>query len=295
MKSLRKNRLIKGKTGKKRAKRVRRTSKRITSKQFGGKELQQFHFYNRFHYGDHILNLKFLYNISNILKEKNILVHYYYDTEYIKNRDELDRYVNSETVTLHPLQEKPPTAIELWMANPIDGTDLNDFERYYNLLYKKILHHLGLQDVSIDTSLFQKEDYLLNIYNNLDSKFKDVDVLIINAEPKSNQFDYDKVKMDELCIKLAKEFKVVTTVEVNSSIPSTLKSGLKMQDIGAISTHAKYIIAVFTGPTKSCLNIHAKNHVKKWFMFDKRDYRFNSIPYTMIHSMDEIDKIVITH
>ena len=97
---------------KKRAKRSKkyRRNKRKTYRSRGGQtpEKKTFYFYNKFHYGDHILNLKFFYNISNILKDNNILINYYYDVNYIKNIDELKRYVNSDlnVVTLLPLDRK---------------------------------------------------------------------------------------------------------------------------------------------------------------------------------------------
>jgi hypothetical protein len=288
MRSSRKNRVIK-------RKRSARKGKHKTSRKHcgGNGSPSTFYFYNRFHYGDNILNLKFFYVNAKLLKEKNIRIHYYYDNNYIKNKTELERYVDPGVVELHQLSEKPVSAIELWMGNNIGSTNYTDFANYYNLFYKQILTYLGLQDLPIDTSLFQKEDYLLDLYNKLDPKFKDIDILIINSEPQSLQFQFDKVKMDELCIKLAKTFKVVTTNEVNSSIPSTLTNGLTMQDIGAISTHAKYIIAVFTGPITSCLNFHTVNHVKKWFIIQNGVFKMNLPSCVEINNVNEFNKIVI--
>jgi hypothetical protein len=264
----------------------------LNNKYVGGNQVNTFHFYNDCHYGDNILNLKFLYNISKILKEKNIKIKYYYMNAYIKNIDELERYIDKEVLTLHPSSEKPHNAIQLWMGEPVNSIGNGEFQNFYNKFYKKILTHLGLNDMKIDTSLFQKEDYLLDIYNKLDPKFKDIDILIINGLPQSGQFDMDKTKMDAFIKDLASKYKVVTTDEVSSNIVSTRIDKLKMQDIGAISTHAKYIIGVFTGPFTSLFNIHTKNYVKKWYILNNAPFQFD-INYEYIHNMNELDKIII--
>jgi hypothetical protein len=40
------------------------------------------------------MNIKFFFNISKYLKKNNILIHYFYNAKYIKNVDELKRYVD---------------------------------------------------------------------------------------------------------------------------------------------------------------------------------------------------------
>jgi hypothetical protein len=245
----------------------RKPIRKQSKKQRGaGQEPKIFHFFNIFHYGDNILNLKFFYINAKILKEKGIQIHYYYDNNYIKDVKELERYVDPAIVHLHTLSEKPDYAIQLWMGNPIGDLKYNeDFVKYYNAFYTQILGYIGLKDLNIDTSLYQPEEYLKEIYAKLDTKYHDLDVLIINAEPQSNQ-QYDKTKMDDLCIKLSKKYKVATTTHVNNDILCTFNDGLKLQDIGAVSTHAKNIISVFSGPITPCFNSETKNTVKKWFV-----------------------------
>ena len=232
----------------------------------GGDDPNTFHFFNNFHYGDNILNLKFFYVNKDLLKERGIQIHYYYDNNYTKNINELERYIDSAVVHLHPLSEKPASAIELWMGKDINGLKhSDDFVKYYTAFYKQLLGYLRLQDINIDTSLYQPENYLKEIYAKLDGKYHDLDVLIINAEPKSGQ-PYDKAKMDDLCIKLSKKYRVATTTPVNNDILCTFNDGLKLQDIGAISTHAKNIVSVFSGPITACFNSETINTVKKWFV-----------------------------
>lgn len=255
-----------------------------------------FHFYNEFHYGDNILNLKFFYNISKILKEKNIRVYYYYSYDYIKNKEELERYVDPAVVILHDISEKPENTIQLWMGKDFGDITRHDFEKYYDLFYKDILVYLGLDKLSIDTSLYQKEDYLLNIYSQLNPKFHNLDILIINAEPKSGQWNnYDKTRMDAFCVKLSKQYKIATTNFINNDILCTYnetnnKNRLKIQDIGAISTHVKYIISIFSGPICACFNIATKMNVKKWFICTHEPYNIND-KMALINTMDDLEQI----
>ena len=49
----------------------------------------EFHFHNRFHIGDNLLNLKFFLYISPILKEQNITIIYYYNKSSITKNVEI--------------------------------------------------------------------------------------------------------------------------------------------------------------------------------------------------------------
>jgi len=228
-------------------------------------------FYNKYHLGDNIFNLKFLYNISNVLKEKKIKVKYLYNPIEISNVDELKRYIDPDAVNLQPLENNSPPqgAIELWMGNPRNGANSNNFDKYFPKHYEMILDKLGLGNSGIDTSLYQKEPYLEDIYAKLDPKFKDLDILIINAEPKSAQVVYHKALFEKMCLELSKKYKVAITspIEGDDTIPCTFKDKLMLQDIAAVSTHAKYIIGIHSGPVTACFTDATKKSVKKWILF----------------------------
>jgi hypothetical protein len=255
----------------------------------GGDQPKIFHFYNKFHYGDNIVNLKFFFVNAKILKERNIQIHYYYDNVYIKDIKELERYVDPVVVYLHPLSEKPESAIELWMGTPINNITYGNTDKYFNEFYKQILKYIGLDNLQIDTSLYQKEDYLLDIYKKLDPKFQDIDVLLLNNEPSSGQFEFDKTKFDELANRLlSKKLKIVVLKPVGD-IPSTNTAGLLLQDIGAISTHARYIVGTDTGALIPCFNIHTKQYVKKWIIFCKYDAKFNDIETVILTKKENVN------
>lgn len=254
----------------------------------GYQEKKAYHFYCRFHYGDNIANLKFFYDISEKLKENNIMIYYYYDNQQIKNTVEIERYVDNETLILRRLSEKPADSVELWMGMDLDGINHGEFDVYFRKFYSRILSTMHLENSGIDVSLYQKEEYLLDIYERLDDKYKNIDVLVINAEPQSGQFSYNKHTMDAMCRKLASKYKIATTTCVDDSITCTMRDKLTIQDIGAISTHAKYIIAVHSGPIVPCYNEAAKNNVKKWVIMVKQDYRFKDVNAVILKSAYEL-------
>ena len=72
----------------------------------------------------------------------------------------------------------------------------------------------------------------------------------------------------------------MTSSYVNDSIPCTFQDGLTIQDIGAISTHASYIIGVHSGPFMACYNQQTKNHVKHWFVFQDQGIQHRGISVT---------------
>jgi hypothetical protein len=255
--------------------------------------MNEYHFYNSFHYGDNLLNLKFFYNISEHLRKRNIKVHYYYNDKYITNKDELERYVNKDTMVLHTIDEKPYNAIELWLLNNNNSKrSAISFDEYFEEMYKRLLNYMNMANLGISTSLYQKEEYLLKIYEKLPEKFKNVEILFINAEPQSWQFPYNKKQADAIAVELSKYYKIVTTSPVNEQIPCTFTDGLKLQDIGAVSTHAKYIIGVNSGPLVPCLNYYTKQSVKKWIFVSNQ--KFTQIPWRRIYSYKRLKEIAIS-
>ena len=255
--------------------------------------MNEYHFYNSFHYGDNLLNLKFFYNISEHLRKQNIKLHYYYNDKYIKNKDELERYVNKDTMVLHTIDEKPYNAIELWLVNNNNSIlSAVSFDNYFEEMHKRLLNYMGIAHLGIDTSLYQKEEYLLKIYEKLPDKFKNAEILFINAAPQSAQFAYNKKRADAIAVELSKRYRIVTTSPVNDEIPCTFTDGLKLQDIGAVSTHAKYIIGVNSGPIIPCMNYYTKQSVKKWIFVSYE--KFTQIPWKRIYDYNRLKEIVIS-
>jgi len=232
-------------------------------------------FYCDFHVGDNLMNLRFFFYLSPILKERGIKINYYYDTSYKYNTlHNLIQYVDPEVVTLKDWGERPSTSIRLWMGDSINDLNYYDhIELYHEQFYLKILNHLGITG---NNSMWIDEPYLLNTYDQLEDKYKNIDILIINSPGRSGQYN-DTTELNNICIELNKKYNIVTTEKINDEIKTA--EHLLLREVGAISTHATYVIAVCTGPFCCCFNYYSKHYVKKWFVLS--DFKFYSIPYSV--------------
>jgi len=233
-----------------------------------------FHFYNPGHIGDNLLNLKFFFYVGNFLKERNYKIMYYYDTNYVYNtKESLMQYTDPEIVELKPLAVKPSNAVPLWMFYEIDGTSHIQYERYFEKFYEKISKIFQIENVPLTKTLWLDEPFLLPIYDALDPKFKDIDILILNNRAMSGQYS-DNTPLNALARYLNSKFNVVTLGDIGMKSASSLS----LKEIGAISTHAKYIISPNSGALIPCFNSYTKKYVKKWF-FVGQEFSWHSIDH----------------
>ena len=243
-----------------------------------------FHFYNRWHIGDNILNLKYFYYLSNILKQHNYSIYYYYDTSWPYNKEAtLKSYLDSSVVILKSLSELPHNSIELWQGHNINYVCYTDSERYFELFYKKILNYLGITDSSIPTTLWLDEPFLLPVYESLEQKYKDIDILILNTVGRSGQCS-NTAPVNTLAKYLHQRFNILTMDDIGEGIKSA--GHLSLQEVGAISTRSKYIISTCSGPHIPCFNKQTKEYVKKWFVIP--NFTFYSIDCTNTEDMNVI-------
>jgi hypothetical protein len=145
-------------------------------------------------------------------------------------------------------------------------------------------------------NFYNEDDSLIIDYNNLKDIYKDIDILIINSLPFSNQYFLDITEWDNLVIYLNKKYKIVTTRKVKC-IPCTLDDKLTIKKIAAISTKSKIIIAINTGPSTAIFNNFTLNYCKKIYMFDINN-KYTTIPQLenveLINEIDlkKIDEII---
>lgn len=223
--------------------------------------MNTFHFHCAAHLGDNLFNLKYFVSLSKILKERNVKIYYYYNTTYPYNKKEsLMQYIDPELVELKLLHEKPPQSVELWMGIDKNGVSHREFERYFEEFYKELSKCLRIDNLPLNNTLWLEDPSLLDTYDTLDPKYKDIDILILNNICMSGQFK-DTAQLDELSLYLNSKFNVVTACDIGIKNASSLS----LKEIGAMSTHAKYIIGPNSGPLIGCLNQYTKSHVKKWF------------------------------
>lgn len=248
----------------------------------------EFHFHGGHHVGDNILNLKYFLYVTSILKERGDTVYYYYSTEWPYNKEQtLRAYTDPSVVILKPYMEQPPGTVELWQGRPIGGTVYTESELYFEKFYRRILDHLHIDDPTITTNIWLPEPFLIPVYERLDSKFKGIDILILNNVGKSGQYN-NNTPLNALAVYLSAHFNIVTAEKVNESIKSA--DALTLQEIGAMSTHATYIISTLSGPQIPCFNAQTRDYVKKWFFITSGiHFKYLSIDY--LHTVNNTSPI----
>lgn len=235
-----------------------------------------FHIHNEFHLGDQIFNMIFFYNIKYYLEHNDIFINYYCPPEHLS---QVEEFKGSNKIQILPISHKPSNSFQMWIENNKAYCTFEKvkekygkvkynffFIKFYNCILKRIFRS------SLRLKMFFYEDYdLINRYENLEDKFKKVDILILNSQPCSNQYDYNKGEWDNYIrdLHLRDGFKIVTTTHVEDYIPCTMHHHLTLKSIAAISTQAKIIIAINSGVVPGLLNVYTLKNVKQFYTFDR--------------------------
>lgn len=238
------------------------------------KERRIIRAFNPFHLGDNVYNMFLFFNIRNYLKENNIHIEYFCQAKY---HDQVREFSPSEDlVSLHDYTE----GIDYWgdkygirlhigngkLPKHLFNRPNTNYDEFYIVFYNQFLEMTGIK-LRIN-SFEYKDDDLLVRYDKLSPKYKDVDILIINSSPCSNQYYMSKPEWDDyIRLLVYMGFKVVTT-EKAMGVLCTADDNLKLKDIGAISTRAKVIIAINTGPLSACFNSFALSYMRQMYVFD---------------------------
>jgi hypothetical protein len=289
---------------KKREKQKREKQKREKQKREKQKYIDAFiknkvyHLHNSYHLGDNVFNCILFYLIKEYIEHNNITIFYYAKKEY---HVQLKEFICSENVCLSCLDLKPPNSIELWIDDKLFDNrneiqkNPSCFNEFYKIFFNEVLNKLK---IPINIPRFYYEDpELLNRYNNIHDKYKNFDILILNSQPLSGQFKYNKSQWDNYIIHLNTQFNILTTTKVNNDILCTMDDNLTVKDIAYLSTQAKVIIAVNSGVIVGLFNIYTLKNVRHVYVFDR--IRFYSYPnfenkqnITDI-SVDELKKYII--
>jgi len=231
-----------------------------------------YHLCNSYHLGDNVFNLILFYIIKRFIENNNIIINYYAKEEYI---NQLSEFICSKNIILQPLQNNPDSSVELWINNGyfnLTHTGQRDkFPIFYNKFYISFFNAV-LQNLFINytiTKFFYIDEDLLERYKKLDNKFKNLDILIINSQPLSSQYPYNKGEWDNYIKHINGLFKISTTTKVDN-ILCTTDDNLTIKNIAAISTNVKVIIAINSGVFPGLLNIYTLQNIKKCYIFDTR-------------------------
>lgn len=235
-----------------------------------------YHIHNDKGLGDNVFNMILINIIKNFIVKNNIKIYYYSKGNYIK---ELYKFIPiHENVFLLPYNAKPRFSIEIWIDNKFINYTFGDnrsktpnFKVDYNKFYKNffnvVLKKLNF-NMMINKLVYYDED-LLSRYELLPEKYKQFDILILNSQPFSGQYNYDKNCWDNYIINLNSTFKILTTTKVDGVL-CTYDDKLSLKDIASLSTKAKVVIAVNSGVLPGLLNYYTLTNVKHFYIFDNR-------------------------
>jgi len=151
------------------------------------------------------------------------------------------------------------------------------YDTLYIDFFNEASNKLGF-NIHIDN--FLNTDFsLLTEYELLDYKYKNLDILIINSDPKSAQCMYCYFDdWEKFSLNLHDRHLKICTTQKIKGILCTTDNNLSLKKIGAISTHSKIIIGINTGPMSTIFNIYTMKYVKKIYIFDNRvTYSYDKI------------------
>lgn len=236
-------------------------------------EGHEYHFHNVYHLGDQVFNLIFFNIIRRYYERKNIIIYYYCRKCYIS---QLSEFIDSDNLILKPIHFKPRNSIELWVNNRLFpyNHDLLPKPLDYNKFYVNFFN-IVLEKINFRVKLHKFEyrcNRLVDTYNKIcKDKYKHIDILIVNSNPLSGQFDYNKHQWDNYIKRLNTHFRICTTTKVDG-ILSTADDELTIKSIAALSTRVPVIIAINSGVVPGLLNKHTLRNVKRFYTFDNRSY-----------------------
>ena len=217
------------------------------------------------HLGDNIINFIFFYKIKEFIEANNIIIHYYCLNEYHNN---LLDFNCSENIKILNHEHKGHL---LWQGGIKHGGYTPQCSYIEDTLCGMFNIFLNKYLIPIQVDSFEyKDDDLFNRYVCLDDKYKNINVLIINSNPRSGQYHYNKPQWDNFISKLNNKYIVGTTEKVNDNIISL--HDVSVKNIAAIALNVKIIIGINTGPFVPLFNTDILNHVDVIYVFGSKDY-----------------------
>lgn len=226
---------------------------------------------NTKHMGDCIYSVIILNKLAHILDADNVVIHLYINDEYIKK---VQDFIQTKRITLWSGES---TGLDLWIGN----TEFSN--NWFNLATQMFSHQVTLDQyyVNFANEIYQKLNFslvidkieyedpdLLERYQRLPDKYKDVDYFFINSHPLSRQYCYNLRRWNNKIRELSTKYKVVTTLPVRG-ITCVDDDHLTIKDMASLSTHAKNIVAISTGPLVGCINTYTINNVKRCLVYSR--------------------------
>lgn len=255
-----------------------------------------YRIYNKYHLGDNVFNFIMFYHLKKYIESNNILIYYYCKQQYIS---QISEFNCSNNILIQNIDEgMPNNSIELWQNNRKIGVTFEithnkakqhnckrvNYNLFYKIFFNKFLKKIHMP-VQLDYFYYTDHDLLVR-YEKLHDKYKNIDLLILNSEPLSDQYKYEKHIWDGMIYLYSQKYKLVTTTKVDD-ILCTMDNNLTIKDIAALSTKVKVIIAINSGVVPGLLNEYTLQNIKQVYIFDDRCF----YSYTNFQVKEDIREI----
>lgn len=260
------------------------------------------------HLGDNVFMMIFFYNIKEYIEEHNIIILYYCSHIHMRQIMEFQCSNNIHILDLDIQHLDNTIATNVSLANvelklnwhsyfkQYKTSEYIVYEHFYGLFYNNLLEIMGIPQQSRIIDLNYQDEDLLTRFENLPLAYKNIDILIINSQPLSQQFNLNHDIWNPYITLLHQRYNVVTTKKVEG-VKCTMDDDMTIKTIAAISTRSKVVIAINTGVLPGFFNTYSFDYVKKWFIFDKTityHYpRFEHKNEITDISLDELERICV--
>ena len=236
---------------------------------------------NLLHLGDCIYSFILFYNIKDYIEKHNIIIYFYCLDIHIRQVKDFNCSNNILIFTQHHI----PTDVkvyDLWIGSPeysynwysnIEEPTIIPYDVFFCKYYNNFLKIVGIpieieKFIYEDNELFTRCEKINNITNN---KYLNIDFLINNSTPRSEQVEYDINIWEHFIIQLSKKYNIVTTQKVDN-IKCTRDDNLTVKDIAAISLNIKNFIAIESGVMSGLYNKYITENANVVYNLSKYDY-----------------------
>lgn len=234
--------------------------------------------FNRFHLGDQLIHLQFLRRIAQA--KPGLPIEHKTHAQYIPAMQAL--VTDLPQIQLTELIEEPTGFIDawrgsngFWYAHP----KRNDFLAFHLEHFALLSEHMGIA-CPIKSAADMLWDSPALDPNNLSSA--NVDVLIINSAPQSNQWpEYDADKFLSLQRELRKKgLRTINSDELRAQ-------GWPIAAVGALAGQCKYVMGTAHGPFWVTLNKWTAQTMNRWVAMTGNNESLNGL-HPVVHTTTQI-------
>jgi hypothetical protein len=250
-----------------------------------------------YHLGHSIINFIFFYKIKKYIEENNIIINYYCHKKYHNNLldfkcsdniniCDIDSFVFLEIkrrLKLRPIRDVSINNVKhsvyhLWQATENIPKGQPSAEDMLCCMFNLFLQHYNIP-IRVNEFEYQDND-LIKRYSLLEENYKNIDILIINSTPMSDQYSYDKPSWDDFIIKLSNKYKVAVSEKINKTNENIVcLNDVSVKNIAAIALGVKKIIAINTGPSIPLYNTDILNTVEAIYLFGAKGCVPTIVPF----------------